>query len=368
MLRIFPRSIFTALLVILAFFSEGKSLQTLEGDPLYNAIISKYQPQNLPALAEDPTVDQAISWARQLMTLIKTSRIEDSEYITQAIADNRLSPAHASRFDKQINNQWFDQRIAQIQQLYIQVETQVAQASGIAPVISQLDANTASAVLGVEGSPLANAGKVLTDAIKAVKIAAELDELTGVENKAAREQQLTAFIQASEHFSQLTGYSPEPANDSHPAPSENKAPPSAETSSDMGYAVRDYPLSSKRNNPNSLHIYLNGSKYCEITSKGEVWFGGTSGGWIENDGDIYLRSDFIGSFEEDGMVWSRGSSMGTLQTDGIVWSDSRKVARFNTDGKIEMGGGDYGHLEGKGDWRKAAIVLFFPFYNDVQKY
>lgn len=362
----FAQLLMCLMLSVTAFANE---LDSLKGDQLYQAIIAKYQPDNLITLSSNPDVETASQWANQYLALIKTSRIEDARYISEAVNASRLTPSHVALFDQQINNEWFSQAIAQVQQLYIQVETQVAQASGIAPVISQLDENTAQAMLNMEGSPFANAGETLDTAVSAVKIASVLDELTGVDNKAGREQQLAEFIAARDKFSQLTGYTPAsaPVNQAI-ANKETPVAPQQNTAYSLANKEAQYPITGRRNNPKSLHIYVNGSKYSEITRKGEVWFGGTSGGWVEDDGDIYLRGDFKGGLEDDGQVWSSARSLGSIEANGDVWYRGSKVGTFQPDGKFTISGGDYGHLEGTGDWRKAAVVLFFHFYDDVQKY
>ncbi|GGF53520.1 hypothetical protein [Alteromonas lipolytica] len=338
--------------LMLSVTASANELDSLKGDKLYQAIIAKYQPDNLITLSSNPDVETASQWSNQYLALIKTSRIEDARYISEAVSAGRLTPSHVALFDQQINNDWFNQAIAQVQQLYIQVETQVARASGIAPVISQLDESTAQAMLNMEGSPFANAGETLDTAVSAVNIASVLDELTGVDNKAGREQQLAEFIAARDKFSQLTGYPQKsPVSGQTAATKEQQQPPATADSPASLNTTAQYPITRKRNNPKSLHIYVNGSKYSEITRKGEVWFGGTSGGWVEDDGDIYVKSNFKGGFEDDGQVWSSARSLGSIEKNGDVWYRGSKVATFKPDGKFIISGGDYGHLEGKGDWR-----------------
>ena len=186
---------------------------------------------------------------------------------------------------------------------------------------------------------------MLAMGLQSVEVAATFDRISQIDNSATRTQQREQFTNAIAYYDVLLAKLPEHQN-----------------------ALSKIPKKVKKLNPESLHMFVNGNKFCEITNKGEVWFGGTSGGWVEDDGDIYLKSDFIGSFEEDGQVWSYGKTLGSLEENGDVWVRGRKVATFKTNGDIIMGGSDSGRLEGNGDWRKAAVVYFFGIYDGVQKY
>ncbi|MAP21956.1 MAG: hypothetical protein CL589_10700 [Alteromonadaceae bacterium] len=337
---------------LLATFEEWKQPEAqaqkpsgLSGQALYNSLIAKYQKNNRPVLGDNPTPEQAEAWATAMLSLIKEQRMADQQTVNQAYSEGRLSKAEYDRFDHWVNTMWFNQIIEQFQQAYAQTEGRIATATATAMQVLYVQPNDMTGVVNITNKTHQDAGQVLAMGLQSVEVAATFDRISQIDNSATRTQQREQFTNAIAHYDALLAKLPEHQN-----------------------ALSKIPKTVKKLNPESLHMFVNGNKFCEITKKGEVWFGGTSGGWVEDDGDIYLKSDFIGSFEEDGQVWSYGKTLGSLEENGDVWVRGRKVATFKTNGDIIMGGSDSGRLEGNGDWRKAAVVYFFGIYDGVQKY
>lgn len=108
-------------------------------------------------------------------------------------------------------------------------------------------------------------------------------------------------------------------------------------------------------------ISRGGSKYCEITSDGEVWIDGDKKGSIEPNGEIWVAGDKEGSLEKDGEVWKAGNKIGDITSDLEIWYEGDNVGEIESDGTIWRNGDSIGSTKG-GDARRAAIVLFFGFF------
>ena len=111
----------------------------------------------------------------------------------------------------------------------------------------------------------------------------------------------------------------------------------------------------------SQTLYRGGSKFCEITSDGEVWINGDKQGSIEADGEIWVAGVKEGSIESDGEVWKAGNKIGDVTKDLEIWFEGDRVGEIEADGTVWHNGDSIGSTQG-GDPKRAAIVFYFGFF------
>jgi len=108
-------------------------------------------------------------------------------------------------------------------------------------------------------------------------------------------------------------------------------------------------------------LWLNGSRFAEITPDGDVWINGWDVGDIEENGDIWVEGDREGQLTTDGEVWQAGNHVGDITPDGEVWYEGDQVGLIESDGTVWIGGSADGFMEG-GRMEHAAIIFYFDFF------
>ena len=86
-------------------------------------------------------------------------------------------------------------------------------------------------------------------------------------------------------------------------------------------------------------------------------------GYIEADGEIWVNGNSVGSLEKDGEVWHNGNYVGAITDKGEVFKRGNQVGFITKKGEVLIGSSSRGTVEGPGDWRRAAIIYYFDFYN-----
>lgn len=124
---------------------------------------------------------------------------------------------------------------------------------------------------------------------------------------------------------------------------------------------KDTAVSSTKTVTQTLH--RGGSKFCEITDKGEVWINSDKRGSIEANGEIWVAGEKLGSIESNGEVWKAGNKIGDITANLDIWYEGNKIGEIESDGTVWHNGDSIGSTSG-GDPRKAAGVFFFGFFND----
>ncbi|KAA3609813.1 MAG: hypothetical protein D8M58_08795 [Calditrichaeota bacterium] len=118
----------------------------------------------------------------------------------------------------------------------------------------------------------------------------------------------------------------------------------------------------KKKKSTSQMLWLDGSRFCEITKKGQVWINSNKVGDIESNGKIWVKGNRAGSIEKNGKVWHNGNHVGTIEDNGKVWKRGSQVGSITKDGKVWIGSSSRGSIVGDGDWRRAAIIYYFDFF------
>lgn len=103
------------------------------------------------------------------------------------------------------------------------------------------------------------------------------------------------------------------------------------------------------------------SKFCEITSDGEIWINGVKEGSIEANGEIWVAGAKEGSIESNGEVWKAGNKIGDVTSDLEIWFEGNNVGEIESDGTVWRNGDAIGSTQG-GDPKRAAVVFFFGFF------
>ena len=106
-----------------------------------------------------------------------------------------------------------------------------------------------------------------------------------------------------------------------------------------------------------------GSKFCTITSGGEVWINGGKKGSIEPNGEIWVAGNKEGSLEADGEVWKAGNKVGDITSKLEIWVEGDNVGEIGSNGTVWRNGDSIGTTKG-GDPKRAAIVFYFGFFGN----
>lgn len=304
----------------------------------YDELIKPYQQQHRPAMPATTDVQASLKWLQSTMQLIGAKNQQDNARAQQWYQSGALSKADYERYQRWVNGTFQQQIVNDINNAFGQwnqrLNSHLNQAQYVLAVSSD-DVNKTMNTAG--GQHYKNNKLVLDEGVQLVTLLSQADPMAGLEQQAIRQQQSDMLTQALNHL--------------------NKLAPLAEQ-----YLAETAKLPKKsKTNPTSQYVWRNGSRFAEITEKGEVWINSSFAGNIEDDGEIWVKGSSVGSIEQNGEVWRKGSFIGTIEDNGKVWLKGSHVATLNPNGNVSAGTGAVS-FEGPGDWRRAAIVLFYPFF------
>ena len=311
----------------------------MNSSQLYESIIAKYQQQNRPALPQDPTPDQAVNWAIQLNNLIGNQLQQDTRTVEQALASGQMNKQDKDRFDRWARGTFYEQIKGQLAQAVQQFESRISVALERAEFIGNADMADPNRALNIGGDHYYPENvRTLQNGLDNLNVMRSLDDLLGTNKGGLRDQQLQKIADAQvrlEEFRAKNGVVKRELAAQPPKPKKKST---------------------------SQMLWLDGSLFCEITQKGEVWINSTYVGYIEANGKIWVRGNSVGSIEKNGKVWLRGSNVGSVEPNGEIWRSGSQVGTIEQNGKVWIGSSSRGTVEGPGDWRRAAVVYFFDFW------
>jgi hypothetical protein len=305
---------------------------------IYNAIIQKYQKQNRPVLPANPTYEQLNNWVQAMTALAKEQAVRDSDAINNHFTAGRVNKQDKARFERWVLGSWIPEIKTDLMQAYKNLNGGVQEAMNLAQRINKVDPSDQNTVVNLAGTYLKGNEQRLATGLNNLKLAAIYDPFLKPDDIARRADIAKYLTAAQGKLQQLAGkgaaYSKE---------------------------IAKLPKKSKLN-PNSQYLWLDGNRFCEITQKGEVWINSNFVGSIEANGKVWVSGNQVGSYEHDGKVWHNGNHVGSLESNGAVWKSGSQLGLIESDGSVWIGSSDRGDVQGKGDWRRAAIVYFFDFY------
>jgi hypothetical protein len=315
-----------------------------------DVILKRYQEPNLPRLAELPTPDAAATWAKQMQSLRSTELQKDLDTVAAGRANGTLNAADADRVSRWIGGLYQEQISRKIEQQIALTDGRIFDAMLAAKGVARItdsDRNAARNFANAVNGP-ANA-KRLANGLRAVTVAMEFDRIFERSEPPDRTQQVQQLANAQQRLQELSVIAAE-------------VEVAAKTYAKAHPKTRSKP---KEILPSLVQKYwMNGSIIAELDRKGGIWVNSNEVGHITNTGKIWVDSVERGSLEEDGGVWFDGNKVGELASDGRVWNyiSNTQPGSIDSNGKV-WSGTDSGEITGfAGEWKRAAIVYFFPFF------
>ncbi len=305
---------------------------------IYEGLMAKYQQANRPGLPADPGTEQIRTWVQGMRHLLGPQMEADTRLIEAEFAAGRVTKDDRSRFDRWVRGTFAEQIRAQLQQVRQALESGIVTGLERADAVSAVQDDDRTAVMNTAGSYGDANLQALDVGLAAVEAAAVFDTDSPDGPHPDRADQTRRLQDARAKLIRLAAL-----NERYQA------------------EWAELPKKSRKD-PTSQYLWLDGSRFCEITAEGEVWKNGSFAGTITADGAIWVRGNDVGSIEPDGAVWHRGTQVGTLTPEGAVWRGGSQVGSVGKDGEVWVGGSSRGTVEGPGDWKRAAVVYFYDFY------
>lgn len=306
---------------------------------LYNQLITKYQSQNRPALAPDEDLASVKPWLNTMLSLYSTQWQQDNQTAEQWYASGKLNKNDYDRFNRWVNGTWHEQIGEQINQAYSgwnnALNGKLTEMDKFF-VIADDDKNKVMNTAG--GNNLHYNQDLIASSKGLLNILVEVESAIGKSQPSLRQQQKAVVDKAGQRLQQLM--------------------PLAEQ-----YLAEWGKLPAKSNkNPTSQYLWLNGSRFAEITQKGEVWINSNFAGSFSSNGEIYEHGSYVGKMEADSKLYisSRNTSV-TFEENGEVWVGGSHVGTIEQNGTV-WGAGSAASVEGPGDWRRAAVVFFLQVF------
>jgi cytoskeletal protein CcmA (bactofilin family) len=114
----------------------------------------------------------------------------------------------------------------------------------------------------------------------------------------------------------------------------------------------------------SVDVYLDGSLVGEIESDGTIRASGSIVGKFETDGSLRIDGSIVGKVEKNGNIRKGGSIVGKVEADGTVYRGGSIIGEIASDGTIYSEGSILGEAEGGNAAKIAALIFFFPLFED----
>jgi len=305
-----------------------------------DAILSKYQRQNRPKLAQYPSPEDARKWA-EATKLLQTTELEKD---LKLLNDPSVSKQDANRVSRWIGGQFQTQINEDIQAAFQRFNGSALTAVNLSKQILAVDEsddmkafNMANGAIGRENASTLNNGLI------ASAVGQALDETFPDLANPNRLQEIEYIAKGQSRFDQmLAGVGA------------------------TSQALAKMPKKQRKVNPTFLkgikqELWYRGSTLAYLDAKGSIWMSNKDVGDITANGTIWVGSNDLGSIEPDGKVWFRGNHIGTLEENGKVWRNGTQVGLVETDsGKVWIDGNSNGEIVPfEGEWKRAAVVYFF---------
>ncbi|MGQ8363804.1 hypothetical protein [Glaciecola sp. 1036] len=313
--------------------------QGTSSSDLYNQLISKYQSQNRPKLDSDADVQTALDWLNKMMNLYSEQWQIDNQKATQLLSSGQLTSQDYNRFKQWVNGTWHTQIGEQINQRY-QNWNQALNAN-LAELqklygFSNDDRNKVMNIAG--GVHLERNQMLIQQSQDLLQILKEAEKTLKIPQSDVRKRQPLAINQAKKRLNELKPLAQDYLAEWKKAPKKSRI------------------------NPTSQYLWLNGSRFAEITQEGEVWINSNFAGSIGKNGEIYQRGNYMGKIDDSGEVWlSKQNRSATFTDSGEVWISGSHVGTIEEDGTV-WGTSSAASVEGPGDWRRAAVVYFLQVF------
>ncbi len=310
-----------------------------------NEIRGHYQRDSIPALPEFPTKDDVAVWVGHLQHLRDKVAPADLAAINQAVQSGRMSEVDGRNLHNDVKlraNQLIQDQIRDGREL---IERPIREAVDQAWLISETPTdNPVRAYNFAGGDNGRRTTAVLDRGLAALESARYADTVFDGAEKPERQEQLESIRAGRARFAELVALAPE------------------------GKRILDKaPRAKPKKRPEILpslaqKFWLGGRVIGEVDAKGGVWIDSRKVGDIENNGKIWVGGIDKGSLEPDGKVWFQGTHVGTLEDNGRVWVRSRHVGSVDDAGKLWVGSRSGSIEPFQGEWRRAAIVVFFDLF------
>lgn len=315
--------------------STTSSPSNIPSGELYTQLIAKYQSQNRPRLTPEADLPTASAWSEQMLNLYMGAWQQDNLKAKQWYQAGQLSKQDYDRFVRWVNGTWRQQIGDQINQSYGIWDRTLAQNLVQAQRLIAIKDDDQNKVMNSAGGVhLARNQEMLAQSRDLLVLVKKIESAFEKSQPELRQQQANVLAQAEQHLQQLV-----------PLASQ--------------YLAKWKQLPKKSNkNPNSQYLWLKGSRFAEITQKGEVWINSNFVGSIGSNGEIYARGNYVGKIQPDGELWlSKQNRSAKMMSNGEVWLGGSHVGTIHPSGEVS-GLGTAASVEGPGDWRRAAVVYF----------
>ncbi|MEM0912080.1 MAG: hypothetical protein AAGJ37_13955 [Pseudomonadota bacterium] len=304
-----------------------------------DAILSKYQRQNRPKLANYPSPEDAKQWAASTKALQTTELAQDLALLN----DPSVSKQDAQRVKRWIGGEFQSQINEDIQKEIQRFNSTEMNAVHLSKQILAIDENdTMKAYNFAKGdNGYANAS-TLNNGLIASAVGQALDEAFPDMANPKRLEHIQYIATAQSRFEDMRA---------GVATTEQ--------------ALAKLPKKQKKKNANFLkgieqELWYRGSRLAHLDKKGSIWMNSADVGDITSNGTIWVRGNDLGSIEPDGKVWFRGNHIGTLEENGEVWRSGTQVGLIESDGTVWIDGNSNGEIVPiDGEWKRAAVIYYF---------
>jgi len=305
-------------------------------------LMAKYERNALPKLVEQPSPQDARSWAVAMHELQTTHLQNDLATIAAAMESGAASSEDAKRVRFWITDSFQRTILEQTQQAAQQEENTIGSIMRIADLINRADEHDKNQAYRFAGDNNYERNRAfLENALRAGTVVRVYGEVFG-----------TALIDRTAQINSLQ---------SAREKLDVMRPLATQQASSLASALAEKPPVAKDFlEPIAQEFWLNGGILAQTEEDGSIWMESNDVGDITGNGEIWIDSNEVGSIEPNGDVWFDGNHVGSLQPNGEVWRGGNQVGLIEQNGTAWVNGSPGGEITPfQGEWRRAAILYYF---------